>query len=121
MLLLALWTALPGCGLVKMPFRVAGAVVDGGYRATRHAARKTARMLEGDPAKKAEKDKQKTAERQNKAAAQRQPQADDAGTTGQEPAPEVALPGDPPPEMTPLPLPDDPTRLPDLPAELPPY
>lgn len=113
--LIALLPAVSGCGLVKMPFRVAGAVVDGGYRATRNAARKTARMIQGDPAQKAAKEKAAREKEQEAAAATDKARSQELETIPAGSEPEVTLPGDPPPDMTPLPPPDDPGLLPPPP------
>lgn len=66
-LILTAGLLLPSCGLVKMPFRVAGAVVDGVYVTGKSAADATSDALERRKAKKekekAEEEKKATAEK----------------------------------------------------------
>ncbi|MCW1925596.1 hypothetical protein OKA05_23765 [Luteolibacter arcticus] len=68
-------TGLPSCGLVKLPFRVAGAVVEGtadvgkaGYKASKKAFGKTDEEKAKEKKEKAEKAKQEADEEKTKRA-----------------------------------------------------
>ena len=122
---------LPSCGLIKAPFRVAGAVVDHSYRAGKGLAKKTAKALEGDPDKKKEKKDAKKAPDKKQdpthpARGGELPPGMPAGQPGELPPGAPAdLPGELPPGMPPelpaeLPPPNPNDTLPPLPEDPPP-
>ena len=103
---------LPSCGLIRAPFRVAGAVVDSGYRAGKKVAGKTAKALKKDPQTKAPEKANP-----NPAEPEQRTWSDDQAAD--------ALPDPLPESGGPLPAPDLPAdgpldALPPLPEELPP-
>ncbi|MCF7731397.1 MAG: hypothetical protein K9N23_06910 [Akkermansiaceae bacterium] len=116
-LLVALCWVLPSCGLIRAPFRIAGAVVDSGYRAGKKLVGKTAEATKRDP-------KTKTPEKNTTQQDQPNPAEPDPRTSGDDQAADT-LPGAPPGPGVPLPAPDLPAAgpidaLPPLPEELPP-
>lgn len=102
---------LSGCGLVKAPFRVAGAVVDTAYEGGRKVAKSTSNALEKRKAKKLKEE----AEAAKKEAGEKpQQQEEVGGSPGVLPPPDsipvdqgpiIPLDDQPIPPVEPLPLP----------------
>jgi len=103
---LCLLLLLPSCGLIKLPFKVAGAVVEGGTYVGKQAYRASAAALADSDEEKADKAAKKARKKERKKAGE---QADQA------PAPEAAGPVGPPepPAADSTPLPEE--SLPPLP------
>ncbi len=113
---LVLLAALPSCGLVSAPFKVAGAVVDG----TAYVGKKAAAPFKKTPEEKAQAEKEKAA----KEAKEKKEAAEKAAKQGGQPQ----VPGTtvPQPQPAPPPLPESEGQvpandfLPKSPDELPP-
>lgn len=108
LLLLPVFSLLPGCGLVKLPFKAAGAVVEG----TAYVGKTTTKAFSDTPEEKAEKAKKKAEKEKKKAEEEKAKRKAEVNQHAEavEKSKNGLPPGDdflPPVEGADAPLPDD--------------